>query len=63
TIFMNTHQLAEVNKLCTSIGIMRHGRLIVTNTLDNVMAQFPEEHSLEDIYLRLERTQPEEVVF
>jgi ABC-2 type transport system ATP-binding protein len=57
TIFMNTHQLAEVTKLCTSIGIMRHGRLIVTDTLDNVMAQFPEERSLEDIYLRVERAQ------
>ncbi len=53
TIFMNTHQLAEAARLCTSIGIMNHGRLVMADTLDNVMARFPDAPSLEDIYLRV----------
>jgi len=55
TIFMNTHQLSEVTKLCTSIGILNHGRLVVADTLKHVMAQFPTDQSLEDIYLHFER--------
>ncbi len=57
TMFMNTHQLAEVNRLCTSIGIMNHGRLLIADTLHNVMRQFPDEQSLEDIYLHVEGLQ------
>jgi ABC-2 type transport system ATP-binding protein len=55
TIFMNTHQLAEVTKLCTSIGIMNHGRLVMADTLKNVLARFPDHGSLEAIYLDVER--------
>lgn len=55
TVFMNTHQLAEVTKLCTSIGIMNHGRLVMADTLKNVLARFPDHHSLEEIYLEVER--------
>ncbi len=54
TIFMNTHRLSEAAKLCTSIGIMNHGRLVVADTLENVMGQFPDTPSLEEIYLRVE---------
>lgn len=62
TIFMNTHQLAEVAKLCTSIGIMSHGRLVVADSLKNVMARFPTDQSLEDIYLHFGHEQPETLV-
>ena len=34
TIFMNTHLLAEVTKTCTSIGILRAGRLIHHDSLE-----------------------------
>ena len=54
TIFMNTHQLAEVSKLCTSIGIMNHGRLVMADSLINVQARFPNHQSLEAIYLDVE---------
>lgn len=53
TMFMNTHQLAEVTRLCTSIGIMNHGRLAVADSLKNIMEQFPNQQSLEDIYLHV----------
>jgi len=62
TIFMNTHQLAEVTKLCTSIGIMSHGRLVIADKLASVMARFPTDQSLDDIYLRFEHGQAETVV-
>ncbi|MCA9948072.1 MAG: ABC transporter ATP-binding protein [Anaerolineales bacterium] len=55
TIFMNTHQLSEASKLCTSIGIMNHGRLVIADTLVNVMQRFPDAPSLEEIYMDVER--------
>jgi ABC-2 type transport system ATP-binding protein len=55
TIFMNTHQLAQVTKLCTSIGILNHGRLMVSGSLSDIVSHFAEDHSLEDIYLHFER--------
>jgi ABC-2 type transport system ATP-binding protein len=55
TIFMNTHQLSEAAKLCTSIGIMNHGRLVIADTLANVMQRFPDTPSLEEIYLHVEQ--------
>lgn len=51
TIFMNTHELSEVTKICTSIGIMNHGHLVMADSLTNVMAHFPDAGSLEDVYL------------
>ena len=54
TIFMNTHELTEVTKLCTSIGIMNHGHLVMADSLAGVMARFPNAASLEDVYLHYE---------
>jgi ABC-2 type transport system ATP-binding protein len=59
TVFMNTHQLAEVTRLCTSIGIMNHGQLVIADTLSSVIEQFPNDQSLEDIYLHFEHAQVE----
>lgn len=53
TIFMNTHQLSEVTKICTNIGILRQGKLLLTDSLEGVLNKFPQEKSLEDIYLRV----------
>ncbi|MCL4472915.1 MAG: ABC transporter ATP-binding protein [Actinobacteria bacterium] len=54
TIFMNTHSLSEVTKTCTSIGILRDGRLLYQDSLVDTMKAFPGENSLEDIYLRID---------
>ncbi|MCB8960309.1 MAG: ABC transporter ATP-binding protein [Ardenticatenales bacterium] len=54
TIFMNTHQLTEAARMCTSIGIMKYGRLLVADSLANVMNRIPDAPSLEDIYLGIE---------
>jgi ABC-2 type transport system ATP-binding protein len=55
TVFMNTHQLGQVAKLCSSIGIMNHGRLILTDRLESVLEAFPHHFSLEDVYLDIEK--------
>jgi ABC-2 type transport system ATP-binding protein len=51
TICMNTHQLTDAQKLCTSIGILKEGRLITSGRLDDVLSRFPAGSTLEDIYM------------
>jgi ABC-2 type transport system ATP-binding protein len=54
TVFMNTHLLSEVAKVCTSIGVLSHGELIYKDSMDATARRFPDEASLEDIYVRME---------
>jgi len=54
TIFMNTHLLSEVTKLCTDIGIISKGRLLLADSIKNIEKKFPEERSLEEIYFKIE---------
>jgi ABC-2 type transport system ATP-binding protein len=53
TIFMNTHLLSEVSRVCKTIGVLNHGRLIYHDSLENTIRRFPDEASLEDIYVQL----------
>lgn len=57
TIFMNTHLLAEVTKTCTSIGILSAGTLIYQDSMAATLESFPDQESLEDIYLHIEASQ------
>ncbi len=54
TIFMNTHLLSEVARVCTTIGVLSEGELIYRDSLAATLERFPDEASLEDIYVRLE---------
>lgn len=54
TIFMNTHLLSEVTKLCTDIGIISHGQLLIADSLARIEKQFPEAKSLEEIYFSVD---------
>jgi len=54
TIFMNTHLLSEVTKLCTDIGIISNGKLLMADSLENIEKKFPEAKSLEEIYFKVE---------
>ncbi len=54
TIFMNTHLLSEVARVCTTIGVLAEGALIYNDTLERTLERFPDEASLEDIYVRLD---------
>lgn len=53
TIVMNTHLLSEVTKVCTSIGVLSHGELIYRDSIEATSERFPDELSLEDIYVRI----------
>ncbi len=39
TIFLTTHNLAEAEKLCDQVGVIRKGRLLAVGTLDHLRAQ------------------------
>ncbi len=54
TVFMNTHQLSEVARVCTTIGVLNHGELIYKDSIAETTRRFPDEASLEDIYARME---------
>lgn len=58
TVFMNTHQLSEVSKVCTTIGVLNHGELIYNDSIEATMRRFPDEASLEDIYVRVGELAP-----
>jgi len=54
TIFVSTHLLDMAEKLCDRIGIIHHGELVATGTLDEIRAQAAaDKASLEDVFLKL----------
>lgn len=53
TVFMNTHLVSEVAQVCTSIGVLNAGELVYADSLEATLARFPDEASLEDIYVRM----------
>jgi len=50
TVFMNTHMLSEVAKVCTTIGVLNHGNLVYKDSIAETTRRFPNEASLEDVY-------------
>ena len=38
TVFLSSHQLSEVEQLCTRVGIVDHGRLVLQQDLDQLRA-------------------------
>lgn len=54
TIFMNTHLLSEVTKICTDIGIISAGELLILDSLKNIEKMFEGAKSLEEIYFKIE---------
>ncbi|MBP1759213.1 MAG: transport system ATP-binding protein [Firmicutes bacterium] len=54
TIFMNTHLLSEVTKVCTDIGIISKGKLLLADSIKRLEQRFPEAKSLEEIYFKIE---------
>ena len=54
TVFLSTHVLEIAEQLCTRVGIIDHGQLIATGTLDELRQQAEREaYSLEDVFLQL----------
>ena len=53
TVFMSTHTLAIAEQVADRIGIINKGELIAIGTLAELRARARQEHSLEEIFLRL----------
>ena len=54
TIFMNTHLLSEVTKVCTDIGIISKGKLLFSGSLASLEKDYGKAKSLEEIYFEIE---------
>ena len=52
TVFISTHSLDIVSKLCTRIGIINHGKLIIEDTIENLYKK-EQDNNLENIFLKL----------
>jgi ABC-2 type transport system ATP-binding protein len=53
TIFVSTHLLDMAEKLCDRVGIIHHGELVATGTLDEIRAESSASGSLEDVFLKI----------
>ncbi len=55
TIFISSHVMEVVERLCTRVAIIHHGRIVGEGTLAELraMAQATGDSSLEDIFLKL----------
>jgi len=53
TIFLTSHILEIVEKLCTQIAIIDHGRVVAGGSLDDLRARAAAGSSLEDLFLEL----------
>jgi len=53
TIFVSTHLLDMAEKLCDRVGIIHHGALAATGTLDEIRASAAADGSLEDLFLKI----------
>lgn len=40
TVFLSSHNLHEVQEICSKIGILREGRLLACDTVDHLLARF-----------------------
>jgi ABC-2 type transport system ATP-binding protein len=54
TVFLSTHVLEIAEHLCHRVGIIDHGQLVATGTLEELRSQARvEAYSLEDVFLQL----------
>lgn len=47
TVFISSHLLSEIEKLCHRVGIMNKGRLLAQDTMNNLIRRLSEEIQLE----------------
>ncbi|MBN2358347.1 MAG: ABC transporter ATP-binding protein [Deltaproteobacteria bacterium] len=55
TVFLSTHSLAAAEEVCDRIGILSHGRLVASGTLDELRARARSEGDLESVFFTLTR--------
>jgi ABC-2 type transport system ATP-binding protein len=56
TVFVSTHLLDMAEKLCDRVGIIHHGALVATGTLDEIRRDLSASGSLEDVFLKVTDT-------
>lgn len=56
TVFFSTHVLEVAEKLCDRIGIINKGKLILEGTMDEIKAMGGKDESLEEIFLKLTKS-------
>ena len=58
TIVYTTHYMEEAQRLCKRIAILDHGTLITQGTPNNLIAQHPKCHDLNELFLELTGREP-----
>jgi ABC-2 type transport system ATP-binding protein len=53
TIFLTSHILEIVERLCTHIGVIDHGRLVAQAAIDELRGQAGSRTSLEELFIEL----------
>ena len=53
TVFLTSHVLEVVERLCDQVGVIHGGRLVAQGTLSDVVRAVPEANSLTDAFVRL----------
>lgn len=53
TVFFSTHILEIAEKLCDRVGIINKGKLIYVGNLERLKEKYPENNSLEDIFINI----------
>ena len=52
TVFLNSHFLSEVEKICDTVAIINRGRLLVKDSIASIVK---DRETLEDLFVRLVR--------
>jgi len=50
TIFLTTHNMDEANELCDRVAIINHGKIVVTDSPDNLREAVTRFHSVEVVF-------------
>ena len=53
TVIFTTHNMDEADRICDRIGIIDHGKMLVTDTPERMKQQIGEEATLEDVFISL----------
>lgn len=53
SVLFSTHVLETAEKLCDNIAIINHGTIIYVGTLEELRSRYPQESSLEEIFMEM----------
>ncbi|WXR61111.1 ABC transporter ATP-binding protein [Peptostreptococcaceae bacterium AGR-M142] len=56
-VFFSTHVLEVAEKLCDEIGIIKKGKLILNDSMENIKNKYQNDLSLENIFLELTKNE------